>query len=111
MGKRECALSSENEERFMVTYIPWIRLADFITGEEKHRTDVQTRFLKRPNGTGPPKEPRYNTGLYNYRYTNVTDFLYKIYCLLEHCCLVLMFSRRMMQTVAMTPCQYVLLCT
>jgi hypothetical protein len=36
----------EKGERFMVAYILWSRLADFITGEEKHRTDVQTRFLK-----------------------------------------------------------------
>jgi hypothetical protein len=55
----------------MVTYIPWSRLADFITGEEKYKTNVQTRFLKRPNRTGPPKEPRHNTGLYNYRYSYV----------------------------------------
>jgi hypothetical protein len=111
MGKRECVLSGEKRERFMVAYIPWTRLANFITGEKKHRTDVQTRFLKRPNGTGPPKELRHNTGLYNYKYTNVTDFLCKLCCLLEYRCLVRMLSRRMMQTVAMMPCQCVLHCT
>jgi hypothetical protein len=39
MGKRECAWG-EKGERFMVAYIPWTRLADFIIGEEKHMTDV-----------------------------------------------------------------------
>jgi hypothetical protein len=40
MEKRECTLSGEKGERFMVAYIPWTRLADFIIGEEKHMTDV-----------------------------------------------------------------------
>jgi hypothetical protein len=40
MGKRKCALGGEKGERFMVAYILWIRLVDFITGEEKHRIDV-----------------------------------------------------------------------
>jgi hypothetical protein len=88
----------------MVAYIPWSRLADFIIGEEKHRTNVQTRFLKRPNGTSPPKEPRHNTGLYNYKYSYVTDFVSKLCCMLEHRCLVLMLLRRTLQTLAKTPC-------
>jgi hypothetical protein len=99
-----CMGGGEKGERFMVAYILWSRLADFITGKEKHRTDVQTRFLKRPNGTGPPKELRHNIGLYNYRYSYVTDFVSKLYCMLEHLCLVLMLSRRMLQMLAKTPC-------
>jgi hypothetical protein len=96
MGKREYAWRGEKGERFMVAYILWSRLADFITGKEKHRTDVQTRFLKRPNEMGPPKEPKHNTSLYNYRYSYVSHFMSKLCCMLQHRCLVLMLSRGML---------------
>jgi hypothetical protein len=40
MEKWECVRGLEKEERFMVAYILWTRLGDFITRKEKHKTDV-----------------------------------------------------------------------
>jgi hypothetical protein len=40
MGKRWCAWGVEKAKRFMVAYIPWSRVADFIIGEQDHKTDV-----------------------------------------------------------------------
>jgi hypothetical protein len=40
MEKRQCTWGIEKVERFMVVYIPWTRVADFITGEQDHRMDV-----------------------------------------------------------------------
>jgi hypothetical protein len=104
MEKQECAWEIEKGKCFMVAHIPWSRLGDFITREKKHMTDVQTRFLKRPNGTGPPKQSRHNIGLYNYRYTNVTAFLSKLCCLFKYCCVLMMLLTRTMQMLAMAPC-------
>jgi hypothetical protein len=40
MEKQQCAWGVEKAERFMVAYISWSRMANFITGEQDHRTDV-----------------------------------------------------------------------
>jgi hypothetical protein len=39
MGKRQCAWV-QKAQCFMVAYIPWSRVADFITGEQDYRIDV-----------------------------------------------------------------------
>lgn len=55
-----------SEKRYHVAYIPWERVEEFVEGESKRRSDVQTRFLKRPKGKPPGHEPRHNTGLHTF---------------------------------------------
>ena len=39
-GKATMCVGVEKVECFMVAYVPWSRVANFITGEQDHRTDV-----------------------------------------------------------------------
>jgi hypothetical protein len=77
-----------------MAYIPWTRVANFITREQDHRTDVQIRFSKRPieagkGGKASGKAPRHNSGLSNYKYTAVTAFDFQIYSSVQYSCLVM----------------------
>jgi hypothetical protein len=91
----------EKAERFMVAYIPWSRMADFTIGEQDHRTDVQTRFLRRSIRAGKGgKAPRYNSGLLNYRYNAVPAVHIWIWSLLYYPCLVIMSSGETVHIVA-----------
>ena len=55
-----------SEKRYHVAYISWERVEEFVEGEGKRRSDVKTRFLKRPKGKPPGHEPRHNTGLHTF---------------------------------------------
>jgi hypothetical protein len=62
-----------------------------------HRTDVQTRFLRRPIGAGkggkaPGKALRHNSALSNYRYSAVPAFNIRIWSSLYYPCFVIMSS-------------------
>jgi hypothetical protein len=97
MGKRQCTWGVQKAERFMVAYIPWSRVANFITGEQDYMTDVQTRFFKRPIGAGKGgktvgKAPRHNSANSNFRYSAVPAFHVRICSSLYYHSLVIMSS-------------------
>jgi hypothetical protein len=88
----------------LVAYIPWSRMADFITGEQDYRTDVQTRFLKRPIGAGKGgkavgKAPRHNSTISNFRYSAIPEFHVRICSSLYYHCLVIMSSGEIVHNV------------
>jgi hypothetical protein len=87
-----------------VVYIPWFRVANYITGEQDHRMDVQIRFSMRPigadkGGKAPMKARKYNFGLSNYRYTTITAFPVQIFSSLYYPCLVMMLSEETVHAV------------
>jgi hypothetical protein len=109
MRKRQCAWKIGKAECFMVVYILWTRVANFITEKQDHRTDVQTRFLKRPivagkSGKAPEKALRHSSRLSNYRDTTVIAFHVRMCSSLYYPCFIMMLFKEIVQAVPIALC-------